>query len=216
MPLDGDGDVHMLTAPQTMSQFTASLMLFSQTQSGRRYNPHLTRFYAAPASADIYALVRTALVALKVQTRVQPAAPDGAPAWENGQLKLRVGGKDARQEAFRGWIVVEPARWNNTDIACVIFQRDQVRPLSCLHESTLRRRQGNPISWRQLWKATTQHPTIWPHVLHRGRTMPNRTVTQEEPTPYADTTVTLSKPPVPPLDITQKELELHPSWPHMN
>ncbi|KAH0835916.1 kinase-like domain-containing protein [Lanmaoa asiatica] len=41
---DADADDIMSSA---QSQFTQSLLLFSQTQNGRRYNPHLTRFYTA-------------------------------------------------------------------------------------------------------------------------------------------------------------------------
>jgi hypothetical protein len=115
----------MATAPE-MSQFTASLMLFSQTQQGRRYNPHLTRFYTAPSCVETYLLVREVLEGMNVKTKIHPVGPDGGPVWENEKLRLRIGGKDARKEAFLGWVIVEPAAWNGQDIVSVIFQRDQV------------------------------------------------------------------------------------------
>ncbi|KAJ3963293.1 hypothetical protein EV361DRAFT_943695, partial [Lentinula raphanica] len=46
------------------SQFTQSLLLFSQTQSGTRYTPHLTRFYASLLPGQLMALVKETLGSL--------------------------------------------------------------------------------------------------------------------------------------------------------
>ncbi|KAJ3963320.1 hypothetical protein EV361DRAFT_943690, partial [Lentinula raphanica] len=48
------------------SQFTQSLLLFSQTQSGTRYTPHLTRFYASLLPGQLMALVKETLGSLEL------------------------------------------------------------------------------------------------------------------------------------------------------
>ncbi|THG95423.1 hypothetical protein EW026_g6227 [Hermanssonia centrifuga] len=58
--VDADGDQIMLTAANN-TQFTQSLLLFSQTQTGRRYTPSLTRFYASLPPADLLPLITEAL-----------------------------------------------------------------------------------------------------------------------------------------------------------
>ncbi|KAF7323659.1 Protein kinase domain-containing protein [Mycena kentingensis (nom. inval.)] len=141
---DPNEDVDMLSAPHH-TQFTQSLMLFSQTQSGTRYNPSLTRFYATLAPEELLDAIRSALLTLGVQTKDAP--PNGST------LRLRIGGQDARKEQFRGWVEVEPFARHGFQGAFCVMQRDS----------------GNPISWRQLWRAVIQAPEVEPSVLKKRR-----------------------------------------------
>jgi serine/threonine-protein kinase Chk1 len=93
----------------------------SQTQGGRRYTPHLTRFYAAAPPAQLRECIVAALGALGVKHKDAPPAEAAAYADDasaeaagdagdagTGALRLRVGGLDARRETFKGWIEIEP------------------------------------------------------------------------------------------------------------
>ncbi|KAI5122878.1 hypothetical protein M0805_003330 [Coniferiporia weirii] len=142
---DQDGDTEMMSATY-QSQFTQSLLLFSQTQSGRRYTPHLTRFYSSLAPGDLMALIVDAVASLGVKSKVAPPDP-GTP----DRLRLRVGGFDRRKEMFKGWVEAEPFVYRGIEGTFCVMQRDQ----------------GNPISWRQLWKALIKFPSVEPHVLKR-------------------------------------------------
>ncbi|KAJ7493843.1 kinase-like domain-containing protein [Mycena latifolia] len=135
-----DEDEPMLSAPH-ITQFTQTLMLFSQTQSGTRYTPHLTRFYAGIPPEHLFPLVRDALAALGVTCREAPGSP---PA-------LRIGGQDARKEVFRGWVRLEVFEYHGVQGSFCVMQKDS----------------GNPISWRQLWRALIQSPGVEPHVLRK-------------------------------------------------
>nr|GAT49466.1 predicted protein [Mycena chlorophos] len=137
-----DEDVEMLSAPHH-TQFTQTLMLFSQTQSGVRYTPHLTRFYAGAPPDAFLPLMREGLLSLGVQ--IKDAPPNGET------LRLRIGGHDARKEAFRGWVELDPFEYHGSHGTFCVMQRDN----------------GNPISWRQLWRAVIQTPMVEPLVLKK-------------------------------------------------
>ncbi|KAJ7617302.1 CAMK/CAMKL/CHK1 protein kinase [Roridomyces roridus] len=157
----GDGDVEMLSAPRT--QFTQTLMLFSQTQTGVRYTPHLTRFYASLPPAAFFPLLHQGLLGMDVQCRVAPPNTVSAtPSLDASEtqlqttteiLRMRIGGHDARKEMFKGWLEVEPFEYPRLGVrgSFVIMQRD------C----------GNPISWRQLWRSLIQCTMVEPHVLRK-------------------------------------------------
>jgi serine/threonine-protein kinase Chk1 len=124
----------MATAPPHMSQFTQTLMLFvgssftlsstppvhlviqSQTQGGRRYTPHLTRFYAAVPPSELLTRIVAAMDLLGVKHKDAPHsdvhvsddAEEEAGEASDRALRLRVGGLDARREAFKGWVEFEP------------------------------------------------------------------------------------------------------------
>ncbi|KAF8060725.1 kinase-like domain-containing protein [Lyophyllum atratum] len=142
---DDDGDDMMASAPQ-VSQFTQSLMLFSQTQSGSRYTPHLTRFYASLGHTLLMPLIQESLEALNVRCKAAP--PVEGP---DGPLRLRIGGYDARKMMFKGWVDVEKFTYRGSVGSYCIMQRDE----------------GSPISWRQLWKALINSPGVEPHVLRK-------------------------------------------------
>ncbi|RDB27406.1 Serine/threonine-protein kinase CHK1 [Hypsizygus marmoreus] len=143
--VDEDGDQMMASASHS-SQFTQSLMLFSQTQSGNRYTPHLTRFYAALGHTLLMPLIQESLEALNVRCKPAPPSQDpGAP------LRLRIGGLDKRKTMFKGWVEVEKFTYRGSVGSFCVMQRDV----------------GNPISWRQLWKALICSPNIDPHVLRK-------------------------------------------------
>ncbi|KAJ7127342.1 kinase-like domain-containing protein [Mycena filopes] len=137
-----DEDEPMLSAAHT-TQFTQTLMLFSQTQSGIRYTPHLTRFYASLPPDQLMPLIQSGLSSLAVTCR---QAPPSSTA-----LRLRVGGQDARKETFRGWVEVEAFEYHGSHGSFCVMQKDS----------------GNPISWRQLWRALIQCPVVEPHVLRK-------------------------------------------------
>jgi len=143
---DGDGDIAMSSTLQ--SQFTQSLLLFSQTQSGQRYTPHLTRFYSSLPPTELMRLIHDALQALGVKCK--PAEPSPSDS-STLLLRLRVGGFDRRKEMFKGWVEVEDFVYRGQEGSFCVMQRDQ----------------GNPISWRQLWKALIKYQTVEPHVLRR-------------------------------------------------
>lgn len=143
---DQDGDEIMLSATH-QSQFTQSLLLFSQTQSGRRYTPNLTRFYTSLGPGIMMQLIKESLTALGVKHKDGPTGED-----ERGEiLRLRVGGYDKRNIAFKGWVELENFRYAETDGSFCLMTRDL----------------GNPISWRQLWKALILSPAVDPHVLRK-------------------------------------------------
>ncbi|KAG2134161.1 kinase-like domain-containing protein [Suillus bovinus] len=143
---DKDGDEIMLSATH-QSQFTQSLLLFSQTQSGRRYTPNLTRFYTSLGPGIMMQLIKESLTALGVKHKDGPTGED-----ERGEiLRLRVGGYDKRNIAFKGWLELENFRYAETDGSFCLMTRDL----------------GNPISWRQLWKVLILSPAVDPHVLRK-------------------------------------------------
>ncbi|KAJ7725700.1 kinase-like domain-containing protein [Mycena metata] len=137
-----DEDEPMLSAAHN-TQFTQTLMLFSQTQSGTRYTPHLTRFYASLPPDQLMPLVQGGLSSLGVTCREAPPS--------SSALRLRIGGQDARKETFRGWVEVESFEYHGSHGSFCIMQKDS----------------GNPISWRQLWRALIQCPPVEPHVLRK-------------------------------------------------
>lgn len=144
---DADGDQIILTGTYN-SQFTQQLMLFSQTQSGNRYTPHLTRFYAALGPALLMPLIQESLEAINVRCKVAPVHDDqqGPQA-----LRLRIGGFDRRKMVFKGWVEVERFSYRGSEGSFCVMQRDV----------------GNPISWRQLWKALIMSTAVDPHVLRK-------------------------------------------------
>ncbi|KAL5483379.1 CHK1 [Sanghuangporus weigelae] len=146
LPDQMDSDEDEMSSSSHLSQFTRSLLLFSQTQRGRRYTPHLTRFYGDVPPERLMELVTAAVNDLGVKTKLAPtdqSQPD--------RLCLRVGGYDRRHELFKGWIEIEPFAYNGSEGSFCLMQRDQ----------------GNPISWRQLWRAVIQDGNVEPHVLKR-------------------------------------------------
>ncbi|KAF9492617.1 Pkinase-domain-containing protein [Pleurotus eryngii] len=149
--MDEDGDMITLSAANR-SQFTQTLMLFSQTQTGQRYTPHLTRFYASLGPPLLLALIKESLEGLNVKCKDQPPrSVYDAGGGEGLQHRLRIGGFDKRKVMFKGWIEVEPFEYHGSDGSFCVMQRDE----------------GSPISWRQLWKALIISPAVEPHVLRK-------------------------------------------------
>ncbi|KDQ55379.1 hypothetical protein JAAARDRAFT_159379 [Jaapia argillacea MUCL 33604] len=143
MMQDEDGDQLMASAH---TQFTQTLMLFSQTQSGKRYTPNLTRFYASLPPSALMPLIHQSLESLGVKCKPRAEGADS-----DGRWKLRVGGYDRRKVMFKGWVEVEDFVYGGSDGSFCSMQRDE----------------GNPISWRQLWKALIVSPLVDPHVLRK-------------------------------------------------
>lgn len=145
--MDVDNDEMKLSAPMA-SQFTQGLQLFSQTQVGMRYIPQLTRFYATVPPDELMQRVLAALASLPGKIKSQERAPEPPRA-----AIARVGGYDARREVFKGFVEIEQLVIKGSLLSLCIFRRDV----------------GNPISWRQLWKAVVSSPQVDPVVLKKRR-----------------------------------------------
>ncbi|KAG6330497.1 hypothetical protein ID866_8593 [Astraeus odoratus] len=143
---DADGDDIMATA---QSQFTQSLLLFSQTQSGRKYNPHLTRFYAKSDPNVLVESIKASLDAMNIQYRV---APPGAGGGGEGTIHIRVAGIDGRKLLFRGWIDLENYTLRGSSATFCVMRRDA----------------GSPLTWRKFWKELIQSAAVTEHVWWRN------------------------------------------------
>lgn len=140
-----DDDQIMLSATRG-SQFTQSLMLFSQTQGGTRYTPHLTRFWASIAPLELLATIESALQMQGVRTKRAADGPDG-------ELRWRIGALDHRRVPFKGWVIAEPFSMADGSVGSFcIMQRDE----------------GDPLSWRRMFKGTVQSQQLAQYVLRRG------------------------------------------------
>ncbi|KAH9846911.1 CAMK/CAMKL/CHK1 protein kinase [Lenzites betulinus] len=154
MDTDQDGDYVMHNA---RSQFTQSLMLFSQTQRGTRYRyaPSLTRFFAALAPHALLPLIQEALTELGAKynppreaQRETAEGPSGVP-----MIRMRVGAKDRRKLHMKGYVEIEPFQIGDYEGSFVVFARDV----------------GNPLEWRAMWKELVRHSLINPHVYKKSR-----------------------------------------------
>lgn len=108
--------------------------LQSQTQGGRRYQPHLTRFYAGLMPPLLLPLIQEALTAFGVKWKpaqeVLVEEPDGSAA---PVLRMRVGGHDARRLMYKGWIRLERFKIGRYEGTYCVFARDQVSGLLCCY-----------------------------------------------------------------------------------
>lgn len=144
-PLAQDDDQIMLSATRG-SQFIQSLMLFSQTQGGTRYTPNLTRFWASITPPELIVAIERALGGLSVRAVRAVNGP-------KGELRCRIGASDARRVPYKGWAIVESfATADGSMRSLCIMQRDE----------------GDPISWRRVFKAVVQSQELAPYVLRRG------------------------------------------------
>ncbi|PPQ83836.1 hypothetical protein CVT25_000895 [Psilocybe cyanescens] len=144
-----DVDEVMLSAAQ--SQFTQSLMLFSQTQAGARYTPHLTRFYSSLGPSLLVKLIQEFLEHPDVKCKTKLGSLPSINERGVEVYKMRIGGWDARKQVFKGWVDVEKFSYRGAEGSFCVMRRDE----------------GNPISWRQLWKAVIKSPLVEPHVLRK-------------------------------------------------
>ncbi|KAI0300081.1 CAMK/CAMKL/CHK1 protein kinase [Multifurca ochricompacta] len=143
-PSPRDDDQIMLSAT-IGSQFTQSLMLFSQTQGGTRYTPHLTRFWASIAPPELIVAMERALQGQSVRVVRAGNGP-------NGEVRCRIGALDARRIPFKGWAIAEPFATADGGVrSFCVMQRDE----------------GDPISWRRMFKAAVQSQELAPYVLRR-------------------------------------------------
>ncbi|KAJ7580991.1 kinase-like domain-containing protein [Mycena floridula] len=133
-----DEDEQMLTASH-QTQFTQKLMLFSQTQSGVKHTPGLTRFYSSLEPSLLSSVIQESLATLNVQYR------------SGDKENLRIGGYDSRRLVFKGWVMIESFTYRGSRGSFCTMNRDE----------------GNPISWRQLWKALILSPNLERHVLKK-------------------------------------------------
>ncbi|KAI0777462.1 CAMK/CAMKL/CHK1 protein kinase [Trametes elegans] len=150
MDVDEDEDP---AAHPARSQFTESLMLFSQTQSGAqyRYTPHLTRFFASLQPPALLQLVQEALTEMKVKQN-SPRELSAEEANDVPMLRMRIGTKDSRKLHMKGYVEIEEFRIRQYAGSFVVLAREV----------------GNPLEWRQLWKNLIEHPLIGPHVYRKS------------------------------------------------
>ena len=112
-----------------------------------RYIPQLTRFYASAEPNGLKEHILDALTGLPGKIKYQERSPQSPTT-----ILLRVGGYDARREPWKGFIEIEP------------FPSREHGMLSlCIMKRDL----GNPISWKQLWKALVNSPELSPIVLRK-------------------------------------------------
>ncbi|KAI0643986.1 CAMK/CAMKL/CHK1 protein kinase [Trametes meyenii] len=149
MDTDDDGDTIMHPAK---SQFTQSLMLFSQTQSSARYrySPQLTRFFAALAPGALLPLIQEALTDLGVKQNPPREYPP-ADADDMPMIRMRIGTKDRRKLHMKGYVTMEEFHFRECGGSFVLLERDS----------------GNPLEWRFMWKSLIEHPLIEPHVYRK-------------------------------------------------
>lgn len=146
-----------MTNATRLSQFTENLLLFarpsfadrhpfpssddlctqSQTQSGSRYTPHLTRFYASLPPHDLLDACDEVLRSFGCKTKLHPSNPprpsedmsdsDKTAVEEQISVKCRVGGLDARRVQFKGYVEIESFARNGYSGSFCVFRRDEVR-----------------------------------------------------------------------------------------
>ena len=107
-------------------------------------------------------LICEALGELKVKYRGPEMTPEGV-------VRVRVGGLDKRKLQFKGWIELEDFENEGVKGAFCVMVRDQVSP-RCTFVPVpvlMQNRQGNPISWRQLWKSIILSAVVEPHVYRK-------------------------------------------------
>lgn len=93
-------------------------------------------------------------------------------------LKMRIGGYDKRKLMFKGVIELENFEYAGHSGTFCVMHRDQVTSIFLATFMKLQTdakylcvcvffAQGNPISWRQLWKSIIVSPSVEPHVLRK-------------------------------------------------
>ena len=97
----------------------------SQTQSGNRYTPHLTRFYAALGPSLLLPLIQESLEAINVRCKAAPVCEDQSQKGPQS-LRLRIGGYDRRKVMFKGWVEVERFVYHGSEGSFCVMQRDIV------------------------------------------------------------------------------------------
>ncbi|KAG8805927.1 Chk1 protein kinase [Serendipita sp. 400] len=135
--MDADGDHVMATSPGTA--FTQSLQFFTQLPTGLRHSPHLTRFFVSLSAERVLPLLIQALESLGIKSKSLSSSA------------VVLGGLDSRRERFKGRISIEQFVWRES--------------MCCFIE--MAREEGNPLSWRQLWKLLVKSPLIQPFVLQK-------------------------------------------------
>ncbi|KAG8907578.1 Chk1 protein kinase [Tulasnella sp. 403] len=149
--MDVDNDNRMLTNTN-ISQFTQSLMLFSQTQGGTRYTPELTRFYTRDG-CDPETFINTAVPVFQQQFSFKCRSPDvtlydsGDKAGQIRRISMKIAGEDARKMPLRGYVDVEPYNGGSFVV--------------------MRREAGDPLAWKRLWRSLGSSGPISPNVLRK-------------------------------------------------
>ncbi|THH28610.1 hypothetical protein EUX98_g5584 [Antrodiella citrinella] len=165
MNVDSEDGDEATRSDRYQSQFTQNLQLFTQTQAGRRYTPHLTRFYASLGPGILLHLMQEFFSQNEIQSNPPKEVQSGQ---EKGMWKMRVGGFDRRKLIFKGTIEVEPFEMNGIQGSFVVMARTQVCDFILTGTMDVEFIvQGNPISWRQLWKAMVTSKMLEPHVLKK-------------------------------------------------
>lgn len=157
-------------APVAGTAFTQSLQFFvcfrydprvytefvkTQLPTGLRHSPHLTRFFVVIPALQLFPLLLQTFQNLGVKTKDKPPT------------MIVVGGHDARKERFKGRVSIEQFTWRDNECCFVEMAREEVHLSMHRYSCILMLPQGNPLSWRQLWKVVVKSPLVQPHVLRR-------------------------------------------------
>ncbi|KAI0710567.1 CAMK/CAMKL/CHK1 protein kinase [Earliella scabrosa] len=155
-PMDVDEeDADETVKMPNKTQFTQTLMLFSQVQGGQRYrySKHLTRFFASLHPHMMLNLIQDALTDMDVkQNPAKEIIPDDPE--EEPMLRMRIGTKDRRKIHMKGYVEIEELKLEGYQGSFIVFARDA----------------GNPLEWRAMWKTLVEHPLINPHVYYKQNT----------------------------------------------
>lgn len=127
--------------------------------------PHLTRFWASIPPPELIAVIERALERQSIRTVRSVNGP-------NGELRCRIGALDARRVPFKGWAIVEPfVMANGSARSFCVMQRDEVTNLFPLTPRTfiftVCVEQGDPLSWRRMFKATVESQELTQYILRR-------------------------------------------------
>ncbi|KAF8992332.1 kinase-like domain-containing protein [Cyathus striatus] len=111
---DDDGDTIMRSTTRGRSLPRPLCYSYSQTQSGTRYTPHLTRFYTSLGHTLLISLIKETLELMG----------------DEQKMGLRIGGWDARWVQFKGWVWVERFSHREVEGSFCVFARDAGNPIS--------------------------------------------------------------------------------------
>lgn len=111
-------------------------------------------------------VIHSSLISLGVTCKF-PGQPDTAA--KESSVRLRVGGFDTKKLMFKGWVEVENFTYRGHRGSFCVMQRDVVSGDDDLQLSSnsMCLPQGNPLCWRQLWKALITSAQVSPYVLRK-------------------------------------------------
>lgn len=114
-----------VTAILSFSSRYHLFLVQSQTQSGQRYTPHLTRFYTSVGPGVLLPLIEEALTALRVKYKPPEHVKDKSNP-NRGLVQIRIGGYDKRKLMYKGYVKLENFTHGSYSGTFCLMHRDQV------------------------------------------------------------------------------------------